>query len=387
VIRHSPAERATNPPLATNAALPFSLPDGGFPARFALLLTGLSAVLLGAGCGVQGPVRPPRVERPEAVAKLVLGQTGRSLLLSFTLPSLATDGERLTKPLELEIFRAVTLPGQPAPATAQALALWSTLTAEDLACDAESGHTVVPLTLSQAEFQKDQGATFTFALRPLTRGFRHRAIVSDFSPLVRTTLLDAPGPVKDLRARATERAIELTWSAPAESVSGRSIANLSAYRVYRSRTGKPGSFQLLGEIVAPAYQDSDFEFKQTYFYEVRATVAQGGSTAESEATPPAEITPLDTFPPAAPSSLSAVYTTRAVELVWTANTEPDLAGYNVYRREGNGNYQKLNPQLLPTPIYRDASVETGRQYFYRVTAADLSNNESAPSEGVSVETR
>ena len=81
-----------------------------------------------------------------------------------------------------------------------------------------------------------------------------------------------------------------------------------------------------------------------------------------------------------------MYTTDAVELIWTANSEPDLAGYNVYRREGGGAAQKINQKLLGTPIVRDTSVAAGRKYFYRVTALDLANNESAPSEEVQVET-
>ena len=53
----------------------------------------------------------------------------------------------------------------------------------------------------------------------------------------------------------------------------------------------------------------------------------------SEPTATAKMTPSDTFPPSPPQGLSSIYSAGAVELVWTANTEPDLAGYNVYRVE------------------------------------------------------
>jgi len=81
-----------------------------------------------------------------------------------------------------------------------------------------------------------------------------------------------------------------------------------------------------------------------------------------------------------------LYTAGAVELVWAANTEKDLAGYYVYRRENGEETKKLKKDLLRTPLLRDASVQPGHTYFYQVTAVDLSNNESQPSEEVEVET-
>jgi fibronectin type 3 domain-containing protein len=72
-----------------------------------------------------------------------------------------------------------------------------------------------------------------------------------------------------------------------------------------------------------------------------------------------------------------------VELTWTINTEPDLAGYNVYRSdEGDTPGQKLNSETLLVPTFRDISVVPGKSYFYRVRAVDQSGNESALSPTV-----
>src|SRR5436309_828167 len=68
--------------------------------------------LLLAACASQGPPQPPRIEKPERVTDLAVAQIGRALVLSFTPPALATDGERLSKPLEIQICRSVTPPGQ-----------------------------------------------------------------------------------------------------------------------------------------------------------------------------------------------------------------------------------------------------------------------------------
>jgi fibronectin type 3 domain-containing protein len=70
----------------------------------------------------------------------------------------------------------------------------------------------------------------------------------------------------------------------------------------------------------------------------------------------------------------------SIELTWAINTEPDLAGYNVYRSESaDVPGQRLNNDLLSAPTFRDMSVMLGKSYFYRVGAVDQSGNESALS--------
>jgi len=338
-------------------------------------------------CGVQGPPRPPRIERPAAVTDLAAVQKGRTLQLSFMLPLRATDGERLTKPVEVQIFRTAASSDAKASATPAPSTPWLTLAAKDLERYTQGEKTVFPLTLAEEEMRGKKGASFVFAIRALTRGFRHRPVESELSHPVHITLLDVSEPVKDLQARATEQAVALSWSAPAQSTSGQPVSNLSGYFVYRSRTGKPGSFQLLGETATSTFRDPNFRFDQTYFYKVAAVSREAGQVAESEDSPVVEITPHDTFPPAAPTGLSAIYAAEAVELVWTANAEPDLAGYNVCRREQDGPARKLNQELVRTPVFRDTAVAAGHKYSYQVTALDLANNESVPSEEVTVETR
>ena len=99
-----------------------------------------------------------------------------------------------------------------------------------------------------------------------------------------------------------------------------------------------------------------------------------------------KVTPRDVFPPAPPQGLSSIYSAGAVELVWTANTEADLAGYNVYRVD-NQTAQRVNKELVRTPIFRDATAPPGKTLTYYVTAVDLSGNESKASKKEEVETK
>ncbi len=87
----------------------------------------------------------------------------------------------------------------------------------------------------------------------------------------------------------------------------------------------------------------------------------------------------DTTPPAIPSGLTAVPTQCQVGLDWLDNAESDLAGYSVYRAT-----DPLGPFSLLTSTaifsqYFDFPVDAGTQYYYQVTAVDISGNESAAS--------
>jgi hypothetical protein len=111
----------------------------------------------------------------------------------------------------------------------------------------------------------------------------------------------------------------------------------------------------------------DVEFGRTRCYIVRSV----RGTAVGDPAPPACITPIDIFPPAAPAMPAAVAAEGAISLIWDPNSELDLGGYLVLRREVGGD---TLTQLTPTPIiearYRDATVTPGTRYIYTVIAVD-----------------
>ena len=92
----------------------------------------------------------------------------------------------------------------------------------------------------------------------------------------------------------------------------------------------------------------------------------------------------DTTPPAAPMALLAVAGDATVGLDWNSSSEPDLAGYNVYRSTTSGSaFGRLNDPLLAASDYVDNTVTNGTTYYYVVTATDTSSNESDYSNEVS----
>lgn len=90
----------------------------------------------------------------------------------------------------------------------------------------------------------------------------------------------------------------------------------------------------------------------------------------------------DLTPPIVPSGLTATDIEQTTaQLNWNANSESDLAGYNLYRDN-----IKVNTSLITTNSYTDYGLTSDTNYVYQVSAVDTSNNESARSGPLTVKT-
>jgi len=116
-------------------------------------------------------------------------------------------------------------------------------------------------------------------------------------------------------------------------------------------------------------------------YLVRAVEIVANLPIESEPTGPTCKMLVDTFPPAAPKGLNAVATEGAINLIWEANNEPDLAGYYVLRAVGSEPLQRITSQPITDAAFFD-NVQRGLRFTYAVQAVDKAGNESRPSEPV-----
>jgi hypothetical protein len=336
-------------------------------------------------CGVQGPPHPPRLERPARITNLSVVQVGQTLEFHFRVPQQTVEGERLTKPLEVEILRGVAPQGAGLSKLLEPQ-VWMRLTRNEWLPYARGDEVFYAAHLTNEEFRTGRGQSLVLAVRTLTRGFQHRPLESDPSNLVDVPVFDVSEPVGGISFLTTEKAVEVHFPPPARMLSGEPLRGLTGYRIYRNQTGERGSFLMIGETAASPYRDTQFEFGRAYFYQVRAVFGDPAHAAMSDDSPPAKVVPRDVFPPAPPQGLTGIYAAGGVELLWTANSESDLAGYNVYRLDQPAP-PRLNQDLLRTPIFRDTHAEPGKTLTYYVTAADLAGNESQPSEKVEVETK
>jgi fibronectin type 3 domain-containing protein len=169
-----------------------------------------------------------------------------------------------------------------------------------------------------------------------------------------------------VHAEATAEGVRLTWRARGDS-----------FRIYR-RTGSD-HFAPVANAPQPSWTDSGAEFGKHYIYQVQTIVKLPNNTeAESDPSEEAGITPEDRFPPAVPAGLNAATAPNSIELSWEGDTEPDLAGYRVYRSTGAGPFEQIGEMVL-VPSFSDRAVEHGKTYRYAVSAVDKTGNESARS--------
>jgi len=129
--------------------------------------------------------------------------------------------------------------------------------------------------------------------------------------------------------------------------------------------------------------DRDVAFGSDYEFRVRTVVPGARPARESDPSPAARVARRDRFPPEMPTEVRAVAGPDGIRLFWFPPTDPDLAGYRVYRRTDEGG-EPVRLAELPAdlPFHLDGDVTPGVRYTYTVTAVDDASppNESPHSE-------
>jgi hypothetical protein len=155
---------------------------------------------------------------------------------------------------------------------------------------------------------------------------------------------------------------------------------------------QPGEVPLLPRKLTPApiaattWRDAAVAVGAERCYVVRTVEVYGTRVVESEPSPALCVSPTDTFPPKAPTSLAAVASEGAIALIWDANTEPDLAGYIVLRSEaGAATMQPLMTTPITETTYRDATTKAGVRYAYAVVAVDTATPQNVSTQSNKVE--
>jgi hypothetical protein len=359
-----------------------------------------SILLVSEGCGAPGEPTPPSPPVPQAILDLAAKQCGDGVLLTFTMPGKGTLGERLAEAPAFEVLRGSQRgDGTPDPRSFRVV---DTVPGALVPRYLQRGQVQFVDPVSPSDAQWRSGNPVLYRVRTFISA-KHPSLNSQDVTLRLYPVAEA---VASLEATVTEQGIQLKWPAPARLSSGEALAGVKEYRIYRgelnSGSGAAATqpaqspwkspLEQLGTSTSSDYLDSGFDYGKTYAYVVRSVVDSPAGPLESNDSPQGVVTPKDIFPPAAPQGVVAAIEHGSaadsvlVELSWSINVEPDLAGYRVYRSgTESAKGALLTPSLLPSPVYRDNSVESGQQYWYTVTAVDQSGNESAPSQPVAVE--
>jgi len=172
--------------------------------------------------------------------------------------------------------------------------------------------------------------------------------------------LPAPAAPTNLLATAGDKKVDLSWTSALGSVTG--------YNVYQDGVKVNGS-----PIAALTYTVTGLTNGTSYSYQVTAV----DGTVESSKSAAVSVTPMappPVPPPAVPTGVTAADTGLKATVTWNANTESDLAGYNVYR-DGT----KANSSLVTGTTMDVTGLTRGQTYSFRVSAVNTSGKESDKS--------
>jgi hypothetical protein len=342
-----------------------ALPAGGIALGLSLLL----------GCGRQGPPVPPRAASPTAVQALRADLEEGAIIVSWVRPAGNSDGSPLTDLGEFRLSRAVQTPADREAGRQPPLSPLAVVLAEE--------PTNAAVLMDRYAYQDPRagdafpvGSRVSYRVEPVNR----RGRVGP-AAMVAVDLGPAPGPPTGVSARPGDGIVDLTWSAPT------GVPPARGYNVYRgSEPGVHGAAPLnTTPLLEQRFQDSTVTNGATYYYVVRSVGGDEPPFREGKSSAEVVITPEDRTAPASPSGLAAVPFAGGVALVWNPNTEADLQGYLVYRREPESvTPTRLTPSPIPATMFTDRSTRPGATYLYSVTAVDRSprHNESVPSAEV-----
>ena len=314
------------------------------------------ALLLNA-CGYVGNPLPPLANVPAPVTDLTAVQLDGRIIVHFKLPTETTENVLIKSPLKLDLRIGTPPQGafQPAGWAAQAKAVPGG--------DVHAGTAIYAFPAGEWT-----GKSVVIGARVVGSNGKE----SNWTTLQALPIVPPPEKPGKPDVQPTAEGFRLTWTGP-----------LGDFRIFRKGEDEK-IFTPVAEVSQNSWTDRSSEFGKRYTYQVQRIVKLG-THQEAQSEPSAESDTkllVDTFAPAAPTGLRAAPAAGSVELSWERNTEPDLAGYRIYRAVGKGDFQKL-AEVSQIPAYSDRAVESGKLYRYVVTAFDRSNNESqrsAPAE-------
>jgi len=345
-----------------------------------------------SGCGTPGAPQPPSLNLPDRVDDLSATRVGNQVSLTWTMPKRNTDKIPLKGNIDVHICRLEgDLPDvKVCPGSLQLAPGADGSFSESLPPALAAGTPRALTYYVELENRRSRSA-----------GFSNEAVI---------LAGEAPPAVMGLAAEVGKQGIILRWTPADPGASIRLLRKLLTPPPAKPRAGplpappEPLKQNLLveastGEAPTQAL-DKNIVFGNTYEYRAQrvlrvpagdTNLKLNGATnleLEGEFSAPIRVDALDVFSPEVPVGLAAVATSAdpasgtpaSIDLSWQPNTEPDLAGYEVYRREDQTPWQRISgDQPVVGPAFHDARVLPGHTYRYGVSAIDRGGHESGRS--------
>jgi hypothetical protein len=341
------------------------------------------ALLIGLSCGKRKPPLPP-TERVIQRVEITGFQRGNQVILSWKMPARNASQNSLVNINRADIYRLAEPLSSPQGLSEEEFASRSTLVATLNIRESDFGLKTLNYT-DTLQFA-GQPARLRYAIR-FVNASGQKAAFSNFF-LLEPAARVAAAPTS-LSAVITQDAVQLTWQAPTANVDGSTPASLLGYNVYRSSSADvPGKLLNKTPTSDTKFEDEFFEFDKTLFYFVRSvSVGTGGEPIESSESNILQILPKDTFAPSPPAAITLAATPTTISIFFATNPEKDVTGYRIYRSEDANldktKWELLTTEILSTNTYQDSRVQSGKTYYYYLTAVDKAGNVSEPSDVVS----
>jgi len=378
------------------------------------VLTIVSAI----SCGQKGPPLPPIIRTPVAPV-ITADRRGSDVEIGLTAPAANMDGSRPANVTRVDIYAVNG--ARPAMTDAEIMKRGTKVASVPVKAPrdpndaAEKDEPAENADAPEGE-GLDQGASSSVAEvitakvldagsdvdRPLLGppastelrtyvgvGVDKRGRPGQFSKRVSVPLQLPPPPPPSIEIAYDEKKITITWKPPvtntvesAEVLPSRTFGPLQpavTYNLYDAKTAQKLNDAPIREF---GYEDTRMDWGTERCYLVRAVETIARVPIESDASGPACRMLVDTFPPAAPKGLNAVATEGAINLIWEANTEPDLAGYFIWRAIGDAQLQRITTTPVTDASFFD-NVRAGLRFTYAVQAVDKAGNAGPLSNAVS----
>jgi len=330
----------------------------------------------------------PPIERVQQRTELLSGvQRGNQVILSWPAPQRNASDQSVQSIRRIDVYRLAEKPRAPLGLTEEEFAARSTLIGSVTYDQIKSA--VDNLTYTDTLELAGEPARLRYAVRYVNAAGQ-RAAFSNFLLLMPAARI-AQAPTMIATGQVSENAITIAWQPPSANIDGSTPVNLLGYNVYRMEEAERESSEtpINSSLVSGTqYVDKNFKFGDNYRYLVRAvSLGTEGDQVESLNSNSISVSPRDVFKPSAPTSITVAAAPGRLSLFFPANPEPDIAGYNVYRSTDPNlpkeQWTKMNATLLTRTTFQDEKVESGKRYYYYLTAEDQVGNVSAPAEVVS----
>lgn len=372
-----------------------------FPRHLPGASVAMALAALLAGCASMQAPLPPSLELPKPPNDLRAVRKGDRVYLYWSVPVQTVDRQNVRKPGPTRVCRSLESPmkscGTPV----------GNVAAQPKSTSASEQEATFVDTLPRELEEQNPTRLASYAVEAMNLNARSAGL----SNQMQVALVPTLRPPANFRAEVTAKGVVLTWNC--ETPPDNSYGARYVYRIYRKSADTNAEVKV-ADVTCPdnRYEDQTIEWQKQYEYRIsvvsqidlqprvhpcpqpppgsdisKAIECVDLASAEGDDSPAQKVFSKDVYPPAVPTGLQAVFSGPGqppfIDLLWAPDSDADLAGYNVYRWEGNGQPSKISSELVKTPAFRDSNVAAGTTYKYSVSAVDERGNESAHSEEAS----